>query len=216
MVQWNYNLNIPAAANNPSVDQPDMQTNTNSISNLINVDHIGFNLPNGGFHSVIHMESASDLVSNPPSNNPPALPTPVPSFGELISVQTTIGGNSDEVLFYQGGGGRFIQLTSILTAGAGNQAKASAFGYTVLPGGIIMQWGTITGGSGNFPLLFITNNVNFPNACFNVQLTPISPIATTGTNYFFAANGLSSTGFNMQVGSAYKNTSTWQWVAIGN
>lgn len=46
-----YNLNIPAGPNNPSNDQPKMQTNTNAIQTLISVDHVGFNTngtpPNG-------------------------------------------------------------------------------------------------------------------------------------------------------------------------
>jgi hypothetical protein len=38
-----FTFNIPAANNNPSSDQPLMENNFTAITNLINVDHIGFN-----------------------------------------------------------------------------------------------------------------------------------------------------------------------------
>lgn len=45
-----YNRDIPDTPNNPSVDQPKMKTNTNSIDDIIAVDHISFNATNGGTH----------------------------------------------------------------------------------------------------------------------------------------------------------------------
>lgn len=42
MGTFNYFTNIPAANNNPSDDQPDMATNTNSINSIIDVDHYTF------------------------------------------------------------------------------------------------------------------------------------------------------------------------------
>jgi hypothetical protein len=50
MSSFTYINGIPAAANNPSTDQPNMLTNTNSIPELIAVDHVSFNATNGGTH----------------------------------------------------------------------------------------------------------------------------------------------------------------------
>ena len=54
MTNFPYNRDIPDGPNNPSVDQPDMKENTNSIDELINQDHISFEQNNGGFHKTIH------------------------------------------------------------------------------------------------------------------------------------------------------------------
>lgn len=51
-----YNNGIPAAANNPSDDQPDMQTNTDAIDQIIGIDHISFNVGAGntsGYHKQV-------------------------------------------------------------------------------------------------------------------------------------------------------------------
>ena len=44
---------IPDAPNNPSSDQPNMKTNTNSMISIWDVDHIGFNVSNGGTHEQV-------------------------------------------------------------------------------------------------------------------------------------------------------------------
>lgn len=49
-----FTFGIPAANNNPSNDQPLMRDNFTAISNLINVDHIGFNTATSGLHQQIH------------------------------------------------------------------------------------------------------------------------------------------------------------------
>lgn len=48
-----YNTDIPAANNDPSDDQPLMRQNTNSINQLIAVDHITFGNATGGQHAKV-------------------------------------------------------------------------------------------------------------------------------------------------------------------
>ncbi len=78
----------------------------------------------------------------------------------------------------------------------------SSPGYTVLPGGFIMQWGSFTS-TGNpaqtFPL-------EFPNACFGVQLS-VQDETHHGVDSF------SATGFQPDVGTAGK---TCTWFAYGH
>ena len=57
MTNFPYNYTVPGANNDPSVDQPDMLKNFQSIggqsltsSGIIGVDHVGFNAANGGTH----------------------------------------------------------------------------------------------------------------------------------------------------------------------
>jgi hypothetical protein len=54
-MSFTFNTSIPAAANNPSVDQPDMLTNNQSTDSILAVDHISFNTANGGNHLQVHM-----------------------------------------------------------------------------------------------------------------------------------------------------------------
>lgn len=65
MPSISYNRDIPAALNNPSVDQPNMLTNTNSNDDIWDVDHYGFNTANGGWHAQATF----------PANNVPAAQT---------------------------------------------------------------------------------------------------------------------------------------------
>jgi hypothetical protein len=218
---FNYNRDIPFATNDPAVDQPDMQTNTNSIDSLINVDHLSFNTATGsqsdGYHKVIHQVPFSTTTSNPPKNNPPTLPAPISGVGEIISVQmnpkTGVGGNADEVLFYQSGGGRYLQLTNVL-GGAGNQALAGTNGYTPLLGGIIFQWGEITAiNTGITDILFVTANIDFPNTCFTVmaglrQGSVNTSIVVPGTT------SISNKGFRLVTTPG--RTDNYVWYAIGN
>lgn len=52
MSSFPYNT-VPIATHNPSVDQPNMLTDTISIANLLAIDHFGFNTLNGGYHKQI-------------------------------------------------------------------------------------------------------------------------------------------------------------------
>ena len=53
MPNFNYNNAIPASNNNPSVDQPGMLINAQSIDGIIATEHISFNANNGGTHKQI-------------------------------------------------------------------------------------------------------------------------------------------------------------------
>jgi len=66
MPTFTYFDNIPAGPNNPSVDQPNMQTNTNSTDGIINVDHYSFEQSNlDGWHKQVTL----------PANNVPGAQT---------------------------------------------------------------------------------------------------------------------------------------------
>ena len=55
-MSFTYNNGVPDANNNPSVDQPDMKTNAQSIESLIAIDHISFNTANGGTHKQVSFD----------------------------------------------------------------------------------------------------------------------------------------------------------------
>ena len=56
----------------------------------------------------------------------------------------------------------------------------AANGYQKLPGGLILQWGSVTGSFSQGLLGPYGFPIAFPNACFNLQLTTISPESAGG------------------------------------
>ncbi len=104
MTVFDYNVNIPDAPNNPSNDQPLMKTNTNSDFGIWNVNHIGFNQLNGGFHTIVQQ-------------GPQTLdPAPLAGFGQTYT-KTILG---DQQLFYESGNGIITQITSSAGVGFNN------------------------------------------------------------------------------------------------
>lgn len=206
-----YNKNIPLSTNKPSVDQPNMQTNTNSISSIISTDHLTFGTATGnqidGMHTVVRL-------AVPQGSDPVAIGT----IGQIYTKTLTIGGNSDQCLFFESGGGRIVQLTSFVSVATGNQTVAGNFGYTPVTGGIIFQWGYITLPGSSNPtgtVTFATNNIAFPTNCFNVSLTLNANSNTSQANTAFVIGTPSKTSFNWGfTGSTSYNYI--YWTAIGN
>ncbi len=68
-MSFTYNLTVPAAANDPSVDQGPMLTNTNSIDSLIKIDHVTFSGNPAGTHKQVTYSTMNTpgAVSDPSS-----------------------------------------------------------------------------------------------------------------------------------------------------
>lgn len=65
MTNYVFTKTIPAAANSPSNDQPKMLVNNASTNDLIGVDHITFNLNNGGVHNqTTYQDQTLDPTTN--------------------------------------------------------------------------------------------------------------------------------------------------------
>src|SRR5208283_3814234 len=147
-------------------------------------------------------------------------PAAIGTIGELYCKQVTQGIYTDECLFYQSGGGRITQLTGILTGAIGSQTSAAANGYTVLPGGIIFQWGFInaTTTGAYTTLTFATNNIAFPTNCFNVSTTAYAgtPIPGSQATVIVRVSSVSNTGFQWVWATNSSNYNGFYWTAIGN
>lgn len=155
-----YTRDIPFATNNPSTDQPDMQTNNNHIDDILKIDHVSFNTvgTQNGYHTVIHQ--AAQVAD----------PAAIAGIGQTY-VKTVSG---DQELFFESGNGIVTQLTGP------DLAQAATNGYTWLPGGILLQWGRVTGAfvSGDTgTVIFATSNISFPTNCFIVTVS----LGHTGT-----------------------------------
>lgn len=184
---YSFNNAIPAANNNPSTDQPDMLINNISTAAILAVDHIGFNVTNGGQHKSIHFNQDASYVPVPPVS-PPQL------FTKTVSALPQ--------LFYYSG----------TAAQSSNQYNQAANFSTFLLGGLILKGGSITMTStaaftyaGLVPAL-----EPFPNATLGVYLTPAAGSANNG-NYLVSA--ISATGFTV-VNSGI-SSKTYYFLAIG-
>lgn len=199
-----YKLNIPFATHNPSTDQPDMETNNNSISQLISIDHIGFNVNGSGIHKQVTLlnEAAPGLGDG--------------SGTLFANVDTNLATNSWP--YWQNALGTF----QIFGPNAISIVPGVNNGYATLPGGMYINWGIVPAGSFTGPVLFATPpNVNFPNVCWNVQAT----VLNTGNSFSPAAfqivaiefGTVSKTQFNYFNKSldAVNNQLPFFWVALG-
>lgn len=193
-----YERDIPATANNPSVDQPDMKDNTNHIDDIIAVDHYSFNNNNSGWHK----QSTMPVLA--------AIPTKVAGQG-VVYTKTANGASN---LFYAGDANTDeYQLTRTDTANFATfstNAGAGLSGWTYLPGGVLMQWGGISASTDTaiaFPVPFSSN-------VFSIQVTPR---VNSNSRIFLWVKTVSLTQFTPAVrdSSGSGDTFLFTWLAIG-
>jgi len=207
-----YNLNIPFQSNKPSVDQPNMLTNTNAIAAWVLVDHFGFNDNQGGWHKNIHQ---------PPQGTPGTVAGINQLYAQNVSPNTT-GGTPDTQLFTKTGAGGISQIT-------GNSAMNE--GYQWL-GGVIIQWGFVGPAgvtTGSFASGFATGTVTFKDRAVGAIGFKTNLFSVSTTLQYTAAlpGGAGSVSIDTTPASTNFNKFTWRfnsnsaqytgfmWMAIG-
>lgn len=187
-----FNPSIPLNSDSPSIFPAQSQTNYTRLQTIIAADH-QFNLTaaaNDGYHNLIHM----------------TLQAPTGALASTGRLYVKVA--SGKVFpFYMDNAGVEYQL-------AGLSSVVSSPGYTTLPGGVIMQWGSTTAFAGSTQA--VAFGLTFPTAVFNVQLTPFRATASPGSSagFWVSTAGLSTSGF-----TAVNNTGhsyAYYWVALGN
>lgn len=200
---FTYTRDRPNPPNNPSSDVPDMLQNTNSIDDLLAVDHNSFNVANGGYHKIVHLAKQS--------GSPAPIANIVQVFNKDYTPDTT-GGVAGTQLFSTNSGGT-VQLT-------GTSQQTDGWCWS---GGLLFQWGRKTGLSGAWPttdqtLTFkdrVAGAIRFPGNCFMVVVTFIGP--TSSSTGDICINSISSTVFHWQfTGSASTAFDGFYWYAVGN
>ncbi len=191
-----YTQDIPDPPSSPSVDVPNMKVNTNSVRTIWTRDHFTFESDNAGLHNRVQLVEINTT-----------LPVGLRNVGSG-TLFTKISPNPLEgnLFFLRNGSASAIQMTGPLSPlAAGN-------GYTFLPGGFLMQWGTFNPGIvvGNNPISF---NITFPNNVYNIMISAINASATIVLTINPA--GSTTSGFvvvsNVGVGPVGV-----AWTAIGN
>jgi hypothetical protein len=185
---FDYNLGIPNPPNNPSNDVPLMQINTNSISSLISVDHVGFKTNGSGIHRQVTLlnEAAPGLGD-----------------GNGVFYANSLNGNSWPI--WQNALGSFALMSQA--------SSAVANGFVSLPSGILMQWGTISPVVGQ-TLTAVNFNIPFPTACFIVLVTEkrTGTPNNVDTVYINAKSQLSFSYYSTSNGGFV----SFDWLSIGN
>lgn len=195
MPNFTYIPNIPAASHNPSVDQPDMQINTNSTNQIIEVDHFSFNVNNGGYHKKV------SLVDN-------AGPFPTPSgVGSVL-----YSGATNNLVFTNASlSGAGVQMTV-----ASKPPIATVNGSTFLPGGLLLQWGTgVTAASPAPSIGFLDATFTYPfTTVFNASAITL----VTGSQKTTSLTLLNNTTIRIRVttsGGTQSPNETVYWMAVG-
>jgi hypothetical protein len=187
-----YNRNIPNPPDSPQADVPKMKVNTNSISDIINVDHYTFGTTSplaniDGLHKQVTMvnEAAPGL-----------------STGNGVLYANLANGQSWP--FWQNALGSFELL---------GQNSSANNGYITL-GGMLFQWGRVLnpGASGG-----VTFNIDFPsnNAPFVIFLTPYSGSSNRPCSVNTSVPP-DKHSFGYLINSAGAETLALYWLAIGN
>jgi len=184
MTAYSYNNGVPATNNDPSVDQPNMLINTQSINSIIATDHVGFNStgPAGGIGGQ-HLQVTFN------GNNIPSLPA---------TLATLFANNQD------GNGNNLPNGLSQLFAYSGTAAQSqlqytlnsasTTYGSVMLFGGLIMKFGTVatvtTSGT------TVTFGEAFPTVCYGAVGAAtgssrdfISTAVTTSTVTLYSRTG---------------------------
>lgn len=130
MSTFSYNTGVPAANNNPSIDQSDMLINTASTNSILAVDHVSFNAAGGGRHNQVTFNG----------NNVPSLPA---------TLLKLFANNQD------GNGNNLPNGLSQLFAFSGTSAQSqlqyylnsasNTYGSVLLFGGLILKYGLVSG-----------------------------------------------------------------------
>lgn len=200
---FNYVTDVPDGPDDPSDDQPDMKINTNSIPLLIGVDHVTFGVNKGGIHNQVTFPAVSVA----------------PGLGDGDAVEfvqnfSTPGGFGVKAWPVWKNDPLIGNIPLII-----GYPIPTANGVTYLPGGIILQWGTIVNAASQTatPVTFTGGGgvgvVDFPNNNFGVWGNMQNNSASNSVNSIYLFS-FSTTGFS------YRNTSsslqTFNWIAIGN
>jgi hypothetical protein len=227
MTTYTYITNIPISSNKPSVDQPNMQTNTNSINSIIGTDHLTFGTATGtqidGMHKVIRQVTGAgtqNLIRSGEGAIYTNTPTNIATINQVIAGQytpDTTGGTADTQLFNLTAGNIISQLTGFAFA---TPTSNQSDGYAWV-GGILIQWGTVITALNTSSIVYkdrFPGAIPFPNNCFNVQATLVTtgaPSLTPGCIAIKNAGGFSNTGFNWNA-TNITSFSGFFWFAVGN
>ncbi len=202
MSNYTFSTNVPQSAQKISATQAPIMSNFQAISELINVNHVGFtDATNFGKHTYTSLPiQGSD---------------PVTLAGEMaVYCKATGTPNAAEIFYRYPSNGTVVQLTG---GGSSGGAGAAVNGYSFMSSTVFMMWGTATGIVNGANVIVFPTGGGYPVFGVNpyqIYFTPnIAYTNLTSTVPYITSP--STTQFTLQVSSTNFATSVY-WMAIGS
>lgn len=187
-----YNINIPQPTDKLSQSQADILSNFQAINTLVSVNHGTFGAADEGKHKFVQLpQQGSDT-------------TTAAAEVALYAKNDTDTGNT-ELFFRRPSNGAVISTTA---------ASFTANGWTMLPSGIMLQWGSATMGGGSSQQDFALPRA-FPTAILSVTATPNDTPSGNFTDIIMAIQALSTTQIRAKRKTNFGTPCSFNYLAIG-
>lgn len=198
-----YQAAIPAATDQLSVSQGDLQNNFGALNTYLGVNHVGFNGSDQGKHVFITFPVQTVNPSVTPGFN-------TAEIGLYNFNYSVTGKNELFVNKISGAGSVQKPITASLLSYNATPAQGTA-GWTYLPSGLLIMWGTTNSVSGTY-IQTIPVGANIPvyTQILSVQITPFLSGGTTSFSAIFSGI-VSPTQFNVWLST----TAGFNWLVIG-
>jgi len=201
------NINIPQANQTLSITQPLILNNFNAINTAFAVDHVNFNDAGAGKHN---------KITFPVQVLPIVIAVGDLALYSLLNATTT----KNELNVYKANNAGYVNVPFTASILSNSAPVAGGSGWSYLPSGLIIQWGTVSATitlntlvstSFNFP-------IPFPTAVLSAQATP-STASSAGRGIFYnIVTGASLTAFSISTYRTIAGGSTtngFNYFAIG-
>lgn len=200
---YTYSTNVPQAAQIIDITQKPIESNFLAINEWINKNHVGFSdSVNYGKHNFTNLY----FQNSDPSTSATEM--------ALYSKATPGGPNAGELFYRYPSNGTVVQLTG---GGTGSSSSTTTLtGYSNLPGGLMMKWGTATG------IVPGSNVITFPTGAgaipaFTTEVMSltysVSPVSYTESAPCPYISNITLTNFTFTVPNTF--SSAVNWLAIG-
>ena len=189
-----YNSDIPQASDDPSQSQSLLLANFQELNTNNSVNHVALNDPDQGKHKFLQMPEQSSS------------PATAANEGALYTVESSLTSVS-ELVFRRESSGTEIEFTSSLD---------STNGWTRLPSGILLKWGTSTA-DGNTATSFPTSaTIPVFSTVLSAQVTVEDSSGTPNTMATLAAFSTTQiTVFGSQRATLSTASVTYRYLVIG-
>lgn len=193
MASISYNLNVPAATDNPSTSQGQMETNFNSINTIIGRDHVTFPNSGAGYHNRVSFPSAGSQT--------------IPTNALAVFDTKSIGGFLYP--YFTTTNGSQTNTYPLITLISPN--PSSNPGYLATIGNLLVYFGSAS----------IARNTSIYTLNFGTNFTTSNSISAQGSVSWVSGNGITVTSLSTSSVtysfSPQPNVSAFPfyWVVIG-
>ena len=191
-----YNNNIPQSTDAQDTSQPQLLANFQAISTLIGVNHVNFDDPSGdqGKHNFVTF--------------PAQISTPAVLLNEVVQYGAVSALTSQAEMFVTKFSGSNIPFTAM---------DISANGWTYLPSGLLLKWGTSTANGSTVFSFPVSASIPVFTGILSMQVSTVGA-GITDTDTFVRISSYTTTTLTIY-GSARSTVTTaacsFNYLAIG-